>query len=304
MINAIETFGLTKRYGSVTAVRDLDLRVGQGQVFGFLGPNGAGKSTTIRMLLALQRPTNGRATLLGLDAQADSVQVHRRIGYLPGDLKLFPRLTGQQHIAWFLRARGVSDDSLAKRLIDRFQVVTDRPVRELSKGNRQKIGLVLTFMHRPELLVLDEPTSGLDPLMRHEFESVLRETADEGRTVFLSSHELDEVQRGADRIAIIKDGRLVAEDTVEGLRRAAPQKMEVLFRHPVDPADLEPLAGVTVTASAGRRLTLNVTGEIGPALRAIVSHDPVDLVARPADLDELFLSFYRQPSGKEASHAG
>jgi beta-exotoxin I transport system ATP-binding protein len=181
--------------------------------------------------------------------------------------------------------------------------VADRPVRELSKGNRQKIGLVLAFMHRPELLVLDEPTSGLDPLMQHEFESLLRETADEGRTVFLSSHELDEVQRSADRVGIIKEGRLVAEDTVEGLRRAAPQKMEVRFRHPVDPADLKALAGVTVTAAEGRRLTLDVTGEIGPVLKVIAGHDPIDLTSRPADLDELFLDFYRPP-GKEASHAG
>ena len=304
MTSAIETFGLTKRYGSITAVRDLNLRIGRGQVFGFLGPNGAGKSTTIRMLLALQRPTRGHATLLGLDAQASSVEAHRRIGYLPGDLELFPRLTGQQHIAWFLGARGIHDDSLARRLIDRFQVVADRPVRQLSKGNRQKIGLVLAFMHRPELLVLDEPTSGLDPLMQHEFASLLRETADEGRTVFLSSHELDEVQRSADRIGIVKAGRLVAEDTVEGLRRAAPQKMEVRFRRPADPAALQALAGVTVTASQGRRLTLDVTGEIGPVLKVIASHDPVDLIARPADLDELFLDFYRQSPESEVPDAG
>ena len=304
MTSAIETFGLTKRYGSTTAVADLNLRIEPGQVFGFLGPNGAGKSTTIRMLMALQRPTHGHATLLGLDAATDSVEVHRRIGYLPGDLELFPRLTGQQHIAWFMRARGVEDDSLAKQLIDRFQVVADRPVRELSKGNRQKIGLVLAFMHRPELLVLDEPTSGLDPLMQHEFESLLRQMADDGRTVFLSSHELDEVQRVTDRIAIIKEGRLVAENTVDGLRRAAPQKMEVRFRRPVDPAELKAVTGVTVTASDGPCLTLDVTGEIGPVLKVIASHDPIDLISRPADLDELFLDFYRESPEKEVSHAG
>jgi ABC-2 type transport system ATP-binding protein len=301
MTSAIETFGLTKRYGSTTAVADLNLRIEPGQVFGFLGPNGAGKSTTIRMLMALQRPTHGHATLLGLDAATDSVEVHRRIGYLPGDLELFPRLTGQQHIAWFMRARGVEDDSLAKQLIDRFQVVADRPVRELSKGNRQKIGLVLAFMHRPELLVLDEPTSGLDPLMQHEFESLLRQMADDGRTVFLSSHELGEVQRVTDRIAIIKEGRLVAENTVDGLRRAAPQKMEVRFRRPVDPAELKAVTGVTVTASDGPRLTLDVTGEIGPVLKVIASHDPIDLISRP---DELFLDFYRESPEKEVSHAG
>ena len=293
MTGAIETFGLTKMYGGTTAVADLNLRVEAGQVFGFLGPNGAGKSTTIRMLLALQRPTRGRAALLGLDAAADSVEVHRRVGYLPGDLELFPRLTGRQHIVWFARARNTDAGSAARQLIDRFQVVADRPVRELSKGNRQKIGLVLAFMHRPELLVLDEPTSGLDPLMQHEFESLLRETVAEGRTVFLSSHELAEVQRVAGRIGIIRKGRLVAEDTVDGLRRAAPQRMEVRFRRPVAPAVLSAVTGVTVTGSDGPRMTLEVTGEIAPALKIIADHEPVDLLSRPADLDELFLSYYR-----------
>jgi ABC-2 type transport system ATP-binding protein len=286
----------------MVAVADLDLRIETGQVFGFLGPNGAGKSTTIRMLLALQRPTKGRATVLGLDAAEQSVEIHRRVGYLPGDLELFPQLTGHQHIDWFLRARGVSDGSLADQLVERFQVVVDRPVRELSKGNRQKIGLVLAFMHRPELLVLDEPTSGLDPLMQHEFENLLRETADQGRTVFLSSHELDEVQRTAERIGIIKEGKLVAEDTVDGLRRAAPKTMEVRFRHPVAPADLKAVTGVTVAACEGPQMTLHVTGEIGPVLKFIASHDPIDLISRPADLDELFLDFYRD-SAAEVSHA-
>jgi ABC-2 type transport system ATP-binding protein len=295
---------MTKRYGSVTAVSDLSLRIEPGQVFGFLGPNGAGKSTTIRMLMALQRPTEGRASVLGLDPHADTVAVHRRVGYLPGDLELFPRLNGRQHISWFARSRGLDDHSLTRHLVDRFQMVTDRPVRELSKGNRQKIGLVLAFMHRPELLVLDEPTSGLDPLMQREFENLLRETATEGRTVFLSSHELGEVQRSAHRIGIIRAGRLVAEDTVEGLRRAAPQKMDVRFRRPVDQAELSSLRGVTVTAVDGPRMTLDVTGEIGPVLRVIASHDPVDLTSRPADLDELFLGFYRQPPAKKVQNAG
>jgi ABC-2 type transport system ATP-binding protein len=159
-------------------------------------------------------------------------------------------------------------------------------------------------MHRPELLILDEPTSGLDPLMQREFEGLLRETAAEGRTVFLSSHDLDEVQRTADRIAIIKDGTLVAEDTVEGLRRAAPQKMEIRFRHPVDPAELRAVTGVTVTAADGPRVTLEVAGEIGPVLRVIAGHDPAGLTSRPAGLDELFLGFYRRSPQAEASHAG
>ena len=226
MTSAIEATGLTKRYGAATAVDGGSLRVEPGQVFGFLGPNGAGKSTTIRMLLALQRPTGGRATVLGLDAvtqQGGGPSPYRLPAGRPRTLPPADRRPAHRVV----RSRPrVGDDSVARRLASRFKVVVDRPVRELSKGNRQKIGLVLAFMHRPELLILDEPTSGLDPLMQREFEGLLRETVAEGRTVFLSSHELDELQRIADRIAIIKDGRLVAEDTVDGLRRAAPQKME------------------------------------------------------------------------------
>jgi ABC-2 type transport system ATP-binding protein len=301
--SAIETSGLTKRYGALTAVADLGLRIEPGQVFGFLGPNGAGKTTTIRMLMALQRPTRGQARLLGFDATADSVQIHRRTGFLPGDLELFGRLTGRQHIDRFAAARGGVDGPVVARLVERFQVVTDRPVRQLSKGNRQKIGLVLAFMHQPELLVLDEPASGLDPLMQHEFESLLRETAGHGRTVFLSSHELAEVQRAADRIGIIKQGRLVAEDTVDGLRRAAPVKMQVRFRHPVDLAALRAVTGVTVTAADGPQVELDVAGEVGPVLKVIASHDPVDLISRRASLDELFLGFYHEPADPEASRA-
>jgi len=293
MSSAIETVGLSKHYGSRVAVDQLSLRIEAGQVFGFLGPNGAGKSTTIRMLLALQRPTRGSATVLGLDTTARSVELHRRVGYLPGDLALYPRLTGRQHIDWFREARGLADDPLIGELIERFQVVVDRQVHKLSKGNRQKIGIVLAFMHRPELLILDEPTSGLDPLVQREFGNLLRETVGEGRTVFLSSHELDEVQRVADEIAIIKDGRLVAQDSVERLRAASPRKLEVHFRRPVDPASLRACPGVKVTTVDGAYVALDVIGDIGPALKLIADDDPVDLSARPADLDELFLSYYQ-----------
>jgi beta-exotoxin I transport system ATP-binding protein len=303
MTAAAEAFGLTKTYGATQAVVDLRLRVEQGQVLGFLGPNGAGKTTTIRMLLGLQRPTSGRATVLGLDAQRDSVEVHRRIGYLPGELALYPRLTGGQHIDWFARARGERDRSLATELCERFGVVLDRPARELSKGNRQKVGLVLAFMHRPDLVVLDEPTSGLDPLVQDEFERLVRETVAEGRTVFLSSHELDEVQRLADRVAIIRSGRLVATDTVAHLLQDTPLRMDVRFGEPVEPAALASLDGVTVTARDGDRLTFQVTGAIGPVLKAIAEHHPVDVLARHADLDELFLELYREPASPEAAHA-
>jgi ABC-2 type transport system ATP-binding protein len=291
----IETSRLTKHYGETRAVVDLDIKVDAGQVFGYLGPNGAGKSTTIRLLLALQRPTRGGATIFGRDVGRESVEIHRRVGYLPGELALHPRLTGEQHIQWFARARGAHDSSYARELVERFAAVLDRPVRQLSKGNRQKIGLVIAFMHRPELLVLDEPTSGLDPLMQHEFEHLVRETTDDGRTVFLSSHELDEVQRVADRVAIIRAGRLVADDTVEALRRNAPRTVEAEFREPVDAATFSSLEGVTVTEVAGTRIALHQTGRIGPLMRALADRDPVDLTMRPATLDELFLDIYREP---------
>jgi ABC-2 type transport system ATP-binding protein len=303
MTAAIETSGLTKTFGRTRAVADLDLRVGTGDVFGFLGPNGAGKTTTIRMLLALHRPTSGRATVLGLDPAADSIAIHRRTGYLPGDLALYQRMTGHAHIDWFARARGIRDLTLARDLAGRFRAVLDRPARELSTGNKQKIGLILAFMASPELLVLDEPTTGLDPLMQHEFEGLVREVTAEGRTVFLSSHELDEVQRLASRVAIIKDGQLITTRTVEALRASAPRTMQVTFRQPVDPALFAGLPGTTVTLSDGPRLELEVTGPIAALLRLIADHDPADLTSRPADLDELFLGFYRETPAPEATRA-
>ncbi len=303
MSAAIEAWGLTKSYRATQAVTGLNLLVERGEVFGFLGPNGAGKTTTIRMLLALQRPTAGRAAVLGLDPQRDGVELHRRTGYLPGDLALYPRLTGKEHIDWFARARGgrVGDD--AALLVERFGVVADRPVRELSKGNRQKIGLVLAFMHRPELLILDEPTSGLDPLVQHEFEQLVRETAADGRTVFLSSHELDEVQRLAERVAIIRSGQLVATDTVERLRNGTPHRLEVTFAAPIDPAVLAAVQGVTVTGCHDTGVSLEVTGPIAPVLKTISARQPVDLVSRHATLDELFLGYYRNPVDPEPTDA-
>jgi ABC-2 type transport system ATP-binding protein len=215
---------------------------------------------------------------------------------------LFPRLSGRRHIDWFARARGDTDTAFAEELVRRFDVELDRPVRQLSKGNRQKIGIVVAFMSRPELLVLDEPTTGLDPLMQNEFERLLRETVADGRTVFLSSHELDEVQRVADRVAIIKGGRLLVTDTVDGLRRATPHTMEVVFKQPVAASVLDGLDSVRVVTQEDHRMVLELTGDIGPALKVIAEHDPVDILSWHADLDELFLRFY-QDTPQEAAGA-
>ena len=262
-------------------------------MFGFLGPNGAGKSTTIRLLLGLYRPSAGRMRVLDLDPCHDTVAIHRRVGYLPGELALYPRLTGRQHLDRLARARGLRDLSYRDKLVERFAADLDRPARTLSKGNRQKIGLVLAFMHQPDLLVLDEPTSGLDPLLQDEFQNLIRETVAEGRTVFLSSHELDEVQRLVDRVAIIKEGSLVVTDTVDGLRRAAPRTVEFRFAGDVPPAPFAALDGVQVVHCADRRITVSVAGPIAPLLRVAADLDPLEMTARPADLDELFLTYYR-----------
>ena len=289
----IETRHLTKRYGSDRGIEDVDLRVEPGEVFGFLGPNGAGKSTTIRTLLDFQRPTSGSASLFGLDSRRDSVAIRVRVGYLPGDLKLFDRMTGAQHLAWFGRARGAHDPSVADDLVARFGVEMDRPVGELSKGNRQKVGLLLAFAHSPELLILDEPTSGLDPLMQAEFERLVRETAARGRTVLLSSHSLAEVQRVADRVAIIREGRLVVTDTVEHLRARAPRVMAFRFASPPDPEPFRRLDGVTNVERHDHGLDLHVTGRVAPVLEAALAQDVLDVTAHHADLDELFLAYYR-----------
>lgn len=297
---------LTRRFGERRGVADISFEVAAGEVFGYLGPNGAGKSVTIRLLLGLHSATSGRARVFGLDPRRDGVEIHRRVGYLPGELALFPRLTGQQHVDRFASVRGLTDRSYERELVERFAIEMDRPVRVLSKGNRQKIGLMLACMHRPELLVLDEPTSGLDPLLQDEFARLVRETVEEGRTVFLSSHELSEVQRLVDRLAIIKDGCIVVTETVEGLRLNAPRTIEFRFAHAVDPQRFAGLDGVRILDSTGRQnVVLAITGVVAPLLRVAAELDPVDVTSRPADLDELFLTYYRtdSPSHQDGSYA-
>ena len=289
---AIETHQLTKSYGSARGIEELDLRVDHGEVHGFLGPNGAGKSTTIRVLLDFHRPTSGSAQVLGLDTTRDSVEVRRRVGFLSSDLRLFDRMTGADHVRFFSRARGGHDEAYAKELVERFSIALDRPVTELSKGNRQKGGLLLAFMHRPELLILDEPTTGLDPLVQSEFDHLVRETAADGRTVLLSSHSLDEVQRVADRVTIIRDGRLVVSDTVEHLREQAPQVMTLRFAGAADVDAFRTLDSVVTVHGAADTVTLELKGPVGPVLQEALRQGVVDLSARHADLDELFLAYY------------
>lgn len=292
---------LTRRFGARRGIEDVSFEIAAGEVFGFLGPNGAGKSTTIRLLLGLYRPTSGAMRVFGMDPLREGTRIRARVGYLPGELALYPRLTGAQYLDRFARMRGLTDRSYADRLVSRFRAELDRPVHTLSKGNRQKLGLVLAFMHRPELLILDEPTGGLDPLLQDEFARLVRETVEDGRTVLLSSHELDEVQRLVDRLAIIKEGRIVVTDTVESLRRSAPRTVEFRFDGPVDPARFAGLDGVRVRECIDGQVRLSVTGAVAPLLAVAADLGAVDVTARRADLDELFLSYYRDVPTAEVS---
>ena len=220
----IRTERLTKSYGEHRGIIDVDLEVQAGEVFGFLGPNGAGKTTTIRTLLDLIRPTSGRAFVFDIETTVDPVAIHRRIGYIPGEFALYDRLTGGQTIEYFGNLRGGVDRAYRDELIKRLDIDTSRKFKEYSKGNKQKVGLVIALQHRPELLVLDEPTSGLDPLVQQSFYELVREAQAEGRTVFLSSHILSEVEKTCDRVAIIRDGVLVKVDRTEAPARPRPPR--------------------------------------------------------------------------------
>jgi len=292
MTAIIQIEKLTKSYGEHRGIVEVDLEVNQGEVFGFLGPNGAGKTTTIRTVLDLIRPTSGRALVFGIESTADPVAIHRKIGYIPGEFTLYDRLTGGQTIQYFANLRGGVDKAYQRSLIERFDIDPKRKYKELSKGNKQKIGLVIALQHKPELLILDEPTSGLDPLVQQSFFELLREARGEGRTVFLSSHILSEVERSADRVAIIRDGRLVKVDSVEGLRDLAHHQVELRFAGPVPTQAFETLAGVSEVSAQDHTLRMRVSGPITPVVRAAAQYELLDFVSREPTLEETFLAQY------------
>ena len=297
MTAIIQTERLTKSYGVHRGIVDVDLSVEAGEVFGFLGPNGAGTTTTIRILLDLIRPTSGVARVFGAVSSDDPVAIHRRIGYLPGEFNLYDRLTGSETIEYFANLRGGLDRGYAAALIERLGLDPSRRFREYSKGNKQKVGLVCALQHRPELLILDEPTAGLDPLVQQTFNELLFEAKAEGRTVFLSSHIISEVERTCDRVAIIRDGRIVRQDTVDGLRELAAHEVELRFAAPVDPAPYEAIPGVSNLAVEGRALRMLVTGPVAPVVRLAAQGDLVDFVSREPSLEEVFLAEYGNASG-------
>jgi ABC-2 type transport system ATP-binding protein len=293
MSAVILTEGLTKRYGKVRALEDLDLEVRAGEVFGFLGPNGAGKTTTIRLLLDVIRPTAGRARIFGQDVRG-AAELRRRLGYLPGELTLDPRLTAGELLAWYGNLQGGVDEAWRGELVERLGLDPSRPCRSLSTGNKKKVGLVQAFQHRPELAVLDEPTGGLDPIVQRAFRDLVRELVAGGVTVFLSSHVLQEVEDLADRLAIIRRGRLVTVDTVAGLTRAAVRHLVLRFADPVPAGAFQGLAGVDEVRVDGRTVEATVSGSPDALIKAAARFEVVDLSPRQSELEEIFLAYYRE----------
>ena len=285
---------LSKDFGSGRGLFELDLEVGRGEVFGFLGPNGAGKSTTIRLLLDLIKPTSGSVQVLGLDPRTESLEIRRRVGFLPGDLALYPKLTGRAVLDYLAELRGGVDRRVRDSLVERFDADLDRPVRHLSTGNRQKLGLIQAFMHEPELLILDEPIAGLDPLVQQSFHALLAEVTARGRTVFLSSHTLSEVERVTDRLAILRQGRLVVVDSLENLRKVAVQRLEIEFGEPVDGAKFSVLPGVTDVQTSGVTLTISFEGSADAVVKAAAAHEVRAIRPREDDLEDIFLRYYRE----------
>jgi len=300
MADAIEARGLTKRYGAATALDGLDLSVGEGAVFGMIGPNGAGKTTTMRLLLDLIRPTSGSVSVLGSDPRNGGPELRKRIGYLPGELRLEGRVTGRALLSHYARISGAVPDNAIQDLADRLGLDLDRQVRTLSKGNKQKLGLVQAFMHTPPLLVLDEPTSGLDPLVQQEFLTMVGEARAAGKTVFLSSHVLSEIQQAADAVAILREGRIVTVSSVDALRQTAVRQVRAGFAG-VSATDLEEALRripnltdlVATDGEAVTEVTGTVTGDIDLFVKTVARFSVADLAIEEPDLEESVLRLYR-----------
>jgi ABC-2 type transport system ATP-binding protein len=289
-VNAIRTENLSKAFGQTQALVALDLEVPEGEVIGYLGPNGSGKTTTIRLLLGLIRATAGRAEIFGIDCQADPVAAHRRVAYVPGEVSLWPSLTGEETLHLLGRVQGTVDAAYRDRLVDRFELDVTRRVRSYSKGNRQKLILIAGLMTRADLLLLDEPTSGLDPLMERAFRNCVAEARAQGQTVFLSSHILSEVEAVCDRVAILRAGRLVESGNLKEMRHLSSLQVEAELGGAVP--DLTAVPGVSAVQVQGARVSCQVTGSIEPLLRALAGAGVRHLTSREPSLEELFLAHY------------
>jgi ABC-2 type transport system ATP-binding protein len=294
MTAIVQTNQLSKTYGRSRGIDQVTFTIEQGDVFGFLGPNGAGKTTTIRVLMGLLRPSAGNARIGGLDCWRQSTEVKRLVGYLPGEFTLDPALTGAQILQYLGNLRGGVDQAYLRQLVQRLELDPSKRFREYSRGNKQKVGLIQAFMHRPRLLIMDEPTSGLDPLNQQEFYHMVAEVKAEGRTVFLSSHNLPEVEHTCDRVGIIREGQLVKVDAVASLTDIKHHEVELTFAQPASPDWFSGLPGVRAVAAeqGGLTLRLTVQGDLTAVLQAAAQHGATNLTTHEPSLEEIFLRYY------------
>jgi ABC-2 type transport system ATP-binding protein len=300
---AIVFQGLTKDYGTKRALDGVDLEIRAGEIFGYLGSNGAGKTTTIRCLLGLIRPTAGRATVLGLDCRTDSVEVRRRAGYLPGDLRLYPRLTARQLLTYLGRLRGGVDAGRIEELARRMECDLGWRCGAMSHGQKQKVGVIQALMHDPAILILDEPTATLDPLMQRTVHDLIREARDRGATIFVSSHDLPEVARLCDRAGILRRGRLVAVEDVKELAEQGGHVLSIEFAEPVDPTVFRVIPGVSQVIVSDRTLTITAGGALDAVVKTAARFRVHALRSAEVDLDEVFRDYYRSETGEAASAA-
>ena len=302
---AIKLENLTKHYGDIVGIQDLSLEVTEGEVFGLLGPNGAGKTTTIRLILDFIRPTSGKATIFGLSPRSDGIDIRRRVGYLPGDFVTYEHMIGATVTEYFTNLRG-ADPVKLEALCERYQLDLSRKIGQLSKGNKQKIGLVQAFMNDPDLLILDEPTAGLDPLLQYEFQKMVHEEKAQGKTIFMSSHVMSEVEATCDRVGIIREGELVTIDTVSHLTELSLWTAKIIFTDPVPTNTFDNLPGITITETADNRtFTLSISGEgamdtlIKTAAQTAINNPVQTFESQHASLEDAFLKYYsgEDPAG-------
>ena len=294
MTGPISTTDLTKFYGRHRGISGVSLDINEGEVFGLLGPNGAGKTTCIRIFLDFIRPTSGSATILGMDSRSESVEIRRNVGYLPGDFITYEKLTAEELLQYFANLRG-GHLRKAKVLAERFDLDLSRKIGELSRGNRQKVGLVQAFMSDPKLLILDEPTTGLDPLLQQEFHTLVLEEVEAGKTLFVSSHVLPEVEVICDRVGIIREGSIVAVEEVATLRKQTVTKIEIEFGQAISKAEFEGVDGVSEVTIKDHHLSCNVTGSVDSLIKLAARYTVVNIQSGHPALEEVFLTYYSQP---------
>jgi len=300
MTEIISVNKLTKKYGNFKAVSNISFNVKKGEIFGLIGPNGAGKSTTMRSMLNFIFPTNGKISIAGLDSIKDYLEIRNLIGYLPGEFTTYDNMTGLQYLTHMMHLRNKSEKiGYAKSLAKKFDLDLNKKAKQLSKGNKQKIGIIQAFCHDPEILILDEPTSGLDPLKQQEFDELILKFKEKGKTIFISSHVLPEVEMLCDRVAIIKNGKIVAENTMAKLKSMAMNRFEVVFKDDISEKKFGKSTGVKNISKSGEKFIFDIEGDVNKFIKKISENKVISFRSMEPDLEEIFLSFYKKNKGKK-----